>query len=201
MFINDGSPVSNVTVDGWSESAPHSKIGAGISFQFSGSATELSGFPESTNLLNLPDVDFERRYTLHFYPLAGYVPFVMAHNLDHECAPAVFWMNPSDTFYRLKTSATTHNSFILSETSFIDIILFLAPVAEILPQYFHLAGFPFLPPAFSLDTQIRQTSRRLWLIYLRLIFRKMLNGLSLIISRITNQSLCHQLGGRMRQNF
>jgi hypothetical protein len=128
----------------------HTKTGVGISFQLSRSATGLSGFPESTNLLNLPDVDSERCYTLHFYPLAGYVPFVVAHNLDHECAPAVFWMNPSDTFYRLKTSATTRNLFILSETGCIDFILFLAPFAESLPQYFHLAGFPFLPPAFSL---------------------------------------------------
>jgi hypothetical protein len=76
MFIEDDSLVFNVTIDGWSESAPHNKTGVGISFQFSGSATELSGFPEPMNLLILPDVHSERSYTLDFYHLAGYVPFV-----------------------------------------------------------------------------------------------------------------------------
>jgi alpha 1,3-glucosidase len=150
MFVEDGSPVPDVLWDNWTETARHGRTAVGISFRFSGSDTELTGFAESNNGVNLPDVDFERHYALDYYSHYGYVPFVTAHNPAYDVTPAVFWMNPTDTFYRIRRTPTDRTLFLVCEGGFIDFVVFAAPGASVLPQYYRLTRFPFFPPAFTL---------------------------------------------------
>jgi alpha 1,3-glucosidase len=147
LLLEDGSPAASETWEGYTETFPHGKTAVAASFQFSNNRTTLSGILESTNGFDLPDVAVERRYSLEGYSRYASLPFVMSHN--SQFTTALFWMNPSDFFYKLQTSATRDLS-VLSEGGFIDFILFLAPVREILPQYFRLTGFPAFPPAFAL---------------------------------------------------
>jgi alpha 1,3-glucosidase len=78
---------------------------------------------------------------------------VWGHNPEYDFTPALFWMNPSDMFYRLQTGAATRNLSIVSEGGFIDFVVFLAPIDQVLPQYFQLTGLPYFPPAFALGYQ------------------------------------------------
>jgi alpha 1,3-glucosidase len=149
MLLEDGSAVPDAFWDQWYESFPHGKTAVGLSFQFSNSATALSGFPESDNDLDLPDVDAERRYALDYYSHYGYVPFVMAHNSAYEFTPALFWMNPTDMVYLLSRGAQSRDLALISESGFIDFVLFLAEPEAILPQYYQITGFPLFPPAFG----------------------------------------------------
>jgi alpha 1,3-glucosidase len=149
LLLEDGSPAPSETWEGYTETFPHGKTAVGASFQFSNSETKLNGLMESTNGFDLPDVAQERRYALDGYSRYASLPFVFAHNPQFECTSAIFWMNPSDFFYKLQTSKTRDLS-ILSEGGFIDFLLFVAPVQTILPQYFAVTGLPAFPPAFAL---------------------------------------------------
>jgi alpha 1,3-glucosidase len=150
LLLEDGSSLGQEDWSGGTDHRPRGKTAVGLSFQFTNAQTELSGFSESNQPLDLGDVDSERRYALDGYSHYGYVPFLVAHNPQYAYTPAIFWMNPSDMFYRLQRSANSRDLSVVSEGGFVDVVVFLAPITEIHPQYYQLTGYPYFPPAWAL---------------------------------------------------
>lgn len=151
MFIEDGSAVENEEWDGKIETFPHGKTAVGMSFSFIKDAY-LTGLHESTSSLNLPDGE-DRRYARDAYSLYGYVPFFFAHHKNLKKSPAVFWMNPSDLTFSIRTKTDSRDVRFISEGGFIDFVVFVNDIDDLMKEYTTLTGRAPLPPAWTLGYQ------------------------------------------------
>ncbi|KAH0788482.1 glycosyl hydrolase [Histomonas meleagridis] len=136
---------------------PHGASAVATDFTFLGESVHLSGLCERASPLNLSDtVDpirlfntdaFKYKYDnpIHIY---GSVPFVMSHNTQHTTG--LFWMNSSDTYASIKTTEIGRNLHLISETGFLDFLLFSGSFSDIMRKFTRITGRPLMPPIFSL---------------------------------------------------
>jgi alpha 1,3-glucosidase len=142
----------------FTDSVPNGRTSVGADFSFRGDETRISGLPERASSLNLGDTDERliRLFNTDAYEyeaedatqLYGSVPLVVAHS--PALTAGLFWMNPSDTFVNISTAAKRRSLRLVSEGGYVDFVLYLGNVYEILEQYTRLAGRPAMPHAAAL---------------------------------------------------
>ena len=134
------------------ETYPHGKTAVGVDISFLSPGSRLTGFSEGTYPVNLEDTNGEpeRRYSRDSYSMYGFVPMMTAHCADFgEIQPTILYLNPSDMFLQIKTKSTSRVAELVSEGGFIDIIVFIDKIPNILLQYSYLTGYAPLPPRFA----------------------------------------------------
>ncbi|EAY22124.1 Glycosyl hydrolases family 31 protein [Trichomonas vaginalis G3] len=151
FVVEDGSSVPDEVWQDKTEKIPHGKTSVGISFTFDSSA-QLSGLSIDNMTLDIEDTKETRRFARDANLILQYsfVPFLFARGHKLEYVPAVFWMNPSDTFYSVQTKSIYRNVRLLSEGGYIDFVVFIANFTELFKQYTDLTGRPNLPPGWAL---------------------------------------------------
>jgi alpha-glucosidase (family GH31 glycosyl hydrolase) len=81
--------------------------------------------------------------------LYGGIPIVWSHTPDRTVG--AFWFNPSETFVDVSETADASNTFWISESGIIDLMLLPGPEPKsILNQFTQLVGTQDLPPMFAL---------------------------------------------------
>ena len=154
MFIEDGSEVEPQTFEQWTETFPHGKTAVSMSFSFNSPNTYLTGFLEGLDPSNLPDTSEDRRYTRDGYSKYGVVPFFIGHTKDFgKITPSIFWINPSDLVMNRITSENDRMVNLVSEGGFIDFVIFLDKIQNVLDQYQYLTGIQKMAPAQLLGYQ------------------------------------------------
>lgn len=152
MIIENGEDVDTELFDGKLETVPNGATSVGLSFSFDNKSL-ITGFLEEDTTLNLEDIESSRRYTRDGYSLYGSVPFFYAHHQSLNYTPSVFWMNPTDTFFNLRHENNQRTIRLLSEGGFINTIIFIDHMSEVLKEYTYLTGLPEFPPAWTLGYQ------------------------------------------------
>lgn len=124
----------------------------GIDFAFQGKNTRISGFAEADNSINFEDTGDEPRRVSNYDSFSdyGHIPLVYGHSPSEMIS--FFWMNPSDTFIKIKTddAKDMRNIRILSEGGYADIVVFTGKIFSILDSYTNLTGRHEIPPLFTL---------------------------------------------------
>ena len=167
IFEHGNSPVPNERHHlVHNDPIPQGACAVGIDFLFPSKNSRISGLPERASPLSLRDTKpeepirlfnsdsnkYEANNPVHLY---GSVPFLICHSPSICCG--LFWINSSDTYASINSvdsSASANNcegrkiSF-LSETGFVDFVLFSGTFDLILNSYSILTGRPFMPPLFS----------------------------------------------------
>lgn len=161
MIIEDGSAADSENFDNHVETVPNGKTSVGLSFAFP-KESKISGFLEENTALNLDDIKESRRYARDGFSLYGNVPFFIAHHNTLDSTPGVFWMNPSDLFFSIRTEEARKGKNgidgnrivrVLSEGGFINFVLFADSLPNVMKQYTHITGLPDMPPAWTLGYQ------------------------------------------------
>ena len=150
MFIENGEHIDDVEYNNSQiETFPHGKTAVGIDFHFLSKSVKLTGLNEGNASCNLED-SLYRRYTRDTFSEYGYVPLLLAHTSKFEgITPSLFWMNPTDTFYEIKTSSKDRGVNVISEGGFIDFIVLVNDTRSVLDSYNYLTGKAPMPPAFA----------------------------------------------------
>ena len=134
------------------ETYPHGKTAVGVDISFLSPESRLTGFSEGTYPVNLEDTngEAERRYSRDSYSMYGFVPMMTAHCSDFgDIQPTILYLNPSDMFLKIKTKSSARVAELVSEGGFVDIIVFLDKMPNVLLQYSYLTGYASLPPRFA----------------------------------------------------
>lgn len=145
MFIEDGSEITETGT----ENFPHGKTAVGIDISFMTSGIRLTGFGENTKSLNLQDTTSERKFIRPEFGYNGYVPLLIGHSSSLKLNPSIFWMNPTDTFYSLKTTSDKKVFKIISEGGFIDIVFFIDKISSVITKYEQITGRAPQTPAYA----------------------------------------------------
>ena len=154
MFIEDGSAAEPQQWEKWTETFPHGKTAVSMSFSFNSPNTYLTGFLEGMDESNLPDAEEDRRYARDGYSKYGVVPFFIGHTKDFgKITPSIFWMNPSDLMMKRATGENDRMVTLVSEGGFIDFVVFLDKIQNVLDQYQYLTGIQKMAPGQLLGYQ------------------------------------------------
>ena len=149
MTIENGDPEDDETWETFTETHPNGKSAVGIDIHFNNKNFRLTGLSEGTQEFNLKDQTI-RRYSRGKYSHYGYSPLLQAHCSEMTENSAIFWINPTDTFWKLSTSDSTRDVRIISESAYIDFILMIGQTKEITPMISEITGKAPLPPLFAL---------------------------------------------------
>lgn len=152
LFIEDGEKLDNTEFQRFTETYPHGKTAVGIDVSFMSPKARITGFSEGTYPANLEDTESnpERRYSRDSYAMYGFIPLLTGHCAEFDSiSPTIFWINPSDMFIKIITKSTSRVASLISEGGFIDLIIFIDSMPNVLRDYSYITGRAPLPPAFS----------------------------------------------------
>ena len=149
LTIENGDPEEDETWEKFTETHPHGKSAVGIDVHFNNKNFKLTGLAEGIQEFNLKD-QVLRRFTLGQYSHYGYSPFLQAHTSELPDNCGIFWMNPTDTFWKLSTSSNSRDVRIISESGFIDFVIMIDKPKKITPMLSEITGKAPLPPIFAL---------------------------------------------------
>ena len=151
MFVEEGSATPDTTYDGYIETHKHGKTAIGVDISYLSANARLTGFSEGTYPANLEDTfgSAERRYARDNYAMYGFIPLLSGHCADFEINPTVFWMNPSDMYIQINTKSDKRIAKFISEGGYVDLVVFMEKMPQVLSQYEHITGHAPLPPAFA----------------------------------------------------
>jgi alpha 1,3-glucosidase len=157
LLFEHGSPTElKEPFHSFTDIIPHGATAVGCDFTFLGDTVHLTGLGERASPANLADtespirlfnsdaVDYESDNPIHLY---ASVPYVVAHS--QAFTASLFWINPSDTFASISTADDGRQLRFVSETGFLDFVLFVGAPQELSTQYSKLTGFPAMPPVFA----------------------------------------------------
>lgn len=154
---------------------PQGASAVGVDFYFPSKDARLSGLPERASpltlrgtkdeeplrLFNSDSNKYEANNPVHLY---GSVPLVFCHSPTVFCG--LFWINASDTYASIRTIDSSNSNSVnnadedvvnvegkkisfVSETGFVDFVIFTGNFDSVLDSYSNLTGRPFMPPLFS----------------------------------------------------
>jgi alpha 1,3-glucosidase len=133
------------------ETYPNGPTAVGMDFTFPSKTVRFTGLAERMGPMNIPDTVGSatlRLYCRDGYSTYGSVPLLIGH--EGPDSAAIFWPNPSDTFFDIRTIEDGRKARILSEGNFLDFFVFAYPIKEITLKFTQLVGRPFVPPLFAL---------------------------------------------------
>lgn len=124
-------------------------------------ATDVYGIPEHADHISLKDtvddipyrlynVDYSEHELDDRMSLYGSVPFMISRH-NAEMSAGVFWLNPSESYVDISTTADGKLTHWISESGVLEFFMFLdsSPI-KIIESYTMLTGPPQLPPLFAL---------------------------------------------------
>ena len=130
----------------------------GIDFTFPYSNFSISGLSEHPTNMNIEDTinepirlyntdgyEYKSGTNIHLY---GSIPFLIGHN--SEMTTGIYWINPSDTFINISSKIKSRKTRFLSESGYLDFIIYNSQFPNIISSYTSLTGKTFMPPIFSL---------------------------------------------------
>ncbi|KAF8821116.1 glycosyl hydrolase, family 31 protein [Cardiosporidium cionae] len=146
----------------YSDSIPCGPSSVGVDISFPNSKAMYGLFEHATDLL-LPFYEEPYRfYNLDVFahksdsPDALYASIPMITSLHQTpnssvTASAILWVNPADTRVKLDKSSGSSNSWWVSETGVIDLLIFTGPSPQaVLQQYYVATGFPLMHNLFAI---------------------------------------------------
>ncbi|OHT08530.1 Neutral alpha-glucosidase AB [Tritrichomonas foetus] len=149
FFEHHGQKVPSETVEGYTDLIKNGATAVGLDFAFGSEKVRLIGFDEKNDVMNLQDTDEPVRIsTMDGYPNYGKVPMVYGHSPDEMIA--LFWANPSDTFYQVSTTSNHKKIRIVSEGGYLDVFVFCGEFHDIIQDYTGITGRIKMPAMWTL---------------------------------------------------
>lgn len=116
-----------------------------------------NAYDEPYRLFNLDVFEYELDETMALY---GSIPYIVSHS--SKITAGVFWLNSAETYVNVFDDSSPSGWFggevkhgkgvsFHSETGIIEAFIILGPTPKkVMQQYYHLTGYPQLPPLFSI---------------------------------------------------
>lgn len=139
----------DVEYGGFTESFAYGPTAVGIDIHIPDRTVRFSGMSETDMNMNIPDSTSEpyRRNAFDHYSMYGSIPFLIAHSAKTNTG--VFWLNPTDTFFDIRTMSSSRKVRFLSEGGYIDCLIFDEDMKTMIDHFTQLTGKPAAPPIFA----------------------------------------------------